>query len=572
STINPRAAMPRLSETDSSIGGYEDGDEEENRDSSLNLTAIAGLQPKERVVVNGDKISPSSLRHRDSSNRLHHQNQRTHPLRRSPGSEGNNKKLVSNNSSSSSSSSSSSCTGRIGSAQAFRRMPEPAPHGYHTWDGRNRVRRSRSLQLPETKSPGALSPSSHSHTDVIVKIGSEPAERPRRPFIQQRKVQSEESRFEDGLRWEDEARAVTDYLHGTRSRAAARALLQARYHAEHELERRGSKEQEPAFNIFFVSRNKNKQQQQQQLQQRQRVLQRGATTPTTAAGHVLCMEMNPCNPDTCDFWPHCAHRDTLYPPSSHTPSQNHRGRNESRRNYDNDEKGKRGEISRGGAQSTRSSPASLERVDEYDHTMPRKNQNEKKSRWRSSQQGQYSQIPRRPATFGSSSERLLKSSLESASSAGSAGVVSPLLDLVDDEFDRPLSVTKERKVSPVIASVVNSRSPSAVGGTSSSSSSSSDVWVTTSDRTVTKSPRTQKSSGTSTPLEDASSTGMLMTKSPVRDRDKSVLEPRPGSAPTERQDDRNKVMLDSQQRSLSLPKSFLSERGVVPVVKAPKHR
>jgi hypothetical protein len=93
--------------------------------------------------------------------------------------------------------------------QTLVRMPEPAPHGYHTWDGRNRVRRSRSLQLPETKSPGALSPSSHSHTDgqyllvkqhphyyflqqpqqpaephrVVVKIGGEPAERPRRPFI-----------------------------------------------------------------------------------------------------------------------------------------------------------------------------------------------------------------------------------------------------------------------------------------------------------------------------------------------------------------------------------------------------
>jgi hypothetical protein len=93
--------------------------------------------------------------------------------------------------------------------QPLIRMPEPALHGYHTWDGRNRVRRSRSLQLPETKSPGSLSPSSHSHTDcqylvvkqhphhyylqqqqqqtephrVVVKIGGEPAERPRRPYI-----------------------------------------------------------------------------------------------------------------------------------------------------------------------------------------------------------------------------------------------------------------------------------------------------------------------------------------------------------------------------------------------------
>ena len=459
------------------------------------------------------------------------------------------------------------------------------------------------------------------------------------------KVQSEESRYEDGLRWEDEARAVADYLHGTRSRAAARALLQARYHAEHDVERRSSKEPEQGFNIFFVSRNKSK---PQQLQQRQRVLQRGITTPTTSVGHVFCPDINPCSPDTCDFWPHCANRESLYPPSSHskssTPSpssgaklptaasaantmrlsqsypttattQNQRGRNESRRTYDNDEKIKRGDGSRGSNQSTRSSPASLERVDEYDLTMPRKIQSglngtssssdrkaipsdmeDKKPKWRNSAQScQYSQIPRRPLTFGTNSERI-KAGLDTSSSAsssidrdaeqfrrdigfgvglihrqpsGSAGIVSPLMDLAEDEFERSLSVPKERKLSPIVTSVVNSRSPSAVGGTSSSSSSSSDVWVTTSDRTVTKSPRTQKSSGTSTPLEDASSTILLITKSPVRDRSKSVLEPRPGSAPAEVEEARNKVMLDPQQRSLSLPKSFLSERVVI---KTPKQR
>jgi hypothetical protein len=61
----------------------------------------------------------------------------------------------------------------------------------------------------------------------------------------------------------------------------------------------------------------------------------------------------------------------------------------------------------------------------------------------------------------------------------------------------------------------------------------------------------------------------LITKSPVRDRNKSVLEPRPGSAPAEVEEARNKVMLDPQQRSLSLPKSFLSERVVI---KTPKQR
>jgi len=457
------------------------------------------------------------------------------------------------------------------------------------------------------------------------------------------KAQSEEGRYDEGLRWEDEARAVSDYLHGTRSRAAARALLQSRYHAEHETERRGgNKEPDPGINIFFVSRNKGK-------QQRQRVLQRGVTTPTTAAGgHVFCPDFNPCNSDTCDFWPHCAHRESLYPPSGHskssTPSpssgaklptvasaastmrlsqsypitavtQNQRGRNEPRRNYDGDDKNKRGDGSRVSNQSTRSSPASLERVDEYDYTLLRKNHgqdgisnipdrksiptdlDDKNTKWRNSGQPcQYSQIPRRPATFGTNSERI-KTGLDTSSSANSSidrdadqyrrdtgfgmplglghrqasvsANVSPLMDMVGDGFERPLSVPKERRVSPVVASGGNSRSPTAIGGTSSSSSSSSDVWVTTSDRTITKSPRTQKSSGTSTPLEDASSTVMLMTKSPIRDRSKSVLEPRPGSAPAEVEEDRKKVMLDSQQRSLSLPKSFLSERVVL---KTPKQR
>lgn len=294
-------------------------------------------------------------------------------------------------------------------------------------------------------------------------------------------------------------------------------------------------------------------------------------------------------------------------------TQNQRGRNEPRRNYDNDEKSKRVDGPRGGGQSTRSSPASLERVDEYELTMPRKNQSglngvsspsdrksipldaeDKKPKWRNSGVPfQYSHIPRRPASFGTNSERI-KVGLDTSSSTnssidrdadqykrdtgfcvgmgsglrqanGSPSVVSPLIDLVEDDFERQLSVPRERKASPI----VNSRSPSAVGGTSSSSSSSSDVWVTTSDRTVMKSPRTQKSSGTSTPLEDASSTVMLMIKSPVRDHSKSVLEPRPGSAPAEVVENRNKVMLESQQRSLSLPKSFLSERAGV---KTPKQR
>lgn len=87
--------------------------------------------------------------------------------------------------------------------------------------------------------------------------------------------------------------------------------------------------------------------------------------------------------------------------------------------------------------------------------------------------------------------------------------------------------------------------------TSSNSSSSSDIWLTTSDRTVTKSPRGRGSSGMSTPLEEVA--GLQIPR--------EIILTRPGSAPSHQQQevvDGVQVVLEAQQRSLSLPKSFLS--------------
>lgn len=117
---------------------------------------------------------------------------------------------------------------------------------------------------------------------------------------------------------------------------------------------------------------------------------------------------------------------------------------------------------------------------------------------------------------------------------------------------------KDRRVSPIQGMNVVTRSPSggpiASSSTNTSSSSSSDIWVTTSDRTVTKSPRNAKSSGASTPMEDAVIGSLKTLIEPPKDGTLS----RPGSAPTRGEDSLTDDILDPHQRSLSLPKSFLA--------------
>lgn len=396
------------------------------------------------------------------------------------------------------------------------------------------------------------------------------------------KAQSEEARYEDWDAVEEEARAVTEYLYGTRSRAAARALLAHRYHEQADPvagQLPQPQAQPQPFNVYLVRKSRTG---------RQRPLQRGVTTPTST---TFSPESNPCNPNTCDFWPHCAHRDSLYPPSSKssTPSPSsstklppssssasgsmrlsqsypatttttaHRNNrnNGTRRLHEGVEEKTRKTVNGAGGQSTRSSPASLERVDVYD-ALTRKIQSvlngvaekslpevdEKKHyKWKNGEQHLIqSQIPRR-----TTAERAPKVPDAPSPSA-------PEQHHVHKTHRNPLAGTNlsldldERRVSPV--TFATSRSPSAKGG-SSSSSSSSDVWVTTSDRTVTKSPRTHKSSGASTPM-DVSSGRLTERETPVS---------RPGSAPAQPEDDnREHRTLDAQQRSLSLPKSFLSER------------
>lgn len=346
---------------------------------------------------------------------------------------------------------------------------------------------------------------------------------------------------------------------------------------------RSTTPQDPSgmFNVFFVNNN-NRGTSRSTNQQRPRMLQRGATTPALGSkssspvgNNVFCP--NPCNPTTCDFWPHCAHRDGIYtttkastptamspvPPSTLRLSQSYPN------NANNKDRKTKRENGRNGYQSTRSSPASLERVNEHDispnrHYPKRGNSLNVPSPtadvdWRNvgPQCRQHSHLTMREKPQAGQHPIGLKVGLsDTSSSTGSS------MDVVEpDRYRRDESVYR----GGVLVSCAVSPDPSKVSpievnsvivntGGSSASSTSSDIWVTTSDRTMTKSPRNQKSSGASTPLEDA----IALSKSPVKESDEDNS--RPGSAPAQQEDRR---FLDTQQRSLSLPKSFQAGREAV---------
>ncbi|XP_044261717.1 uncharacterized protein LOC123009457 [Tribolium madens] len=374
-----RPTMPRLSEnTDSSIDVYEDADEEDNNSSSINISMVNINIPKE-------KISPSTR-----PNRLQYYRSQ---LRKTPTVTESTKppNCVSPGSSSSSSNEFLSRS-PLGSSQQLRRVtPTRQYQPKLPQQEEQRVRRSRSLQLPDKKVtqnyPLRVSPQ---HPEII----------PHRPNIKMGTQVKRHNKVESTLTEEDlrrEAEIVSNFLYGTRTRAAAQALLMQRYNSMTKEDKEVQKPGTNSVGVYFVGKK-----------ERPKVLHRGSTTPNLPLPpkHIFGPQeppKNPCTSDTCDFWPHCAHRESIMRSSQSYPT------------HQNKRPGK---------------------------------------------------VPEK----------------------GSFGTVS-------------------------------------------SSSSSSDVWLTTSDRTVAK-----KSSGASTP-EDLSS------------------DKRPGSAPTE---ERSNGFLESQQRSMSLPKSFLS--------------
>lgn len=498
-----RPTMPRLSEnTDSSVDVYEDADDEDNNSSSLNISIAPSVMaiPPVDSLLKKEKLSPSSR----GSRTPHHRSQ----TRRSPVGSDTTKQGKSNSPSSSSTSSAEFPTrSPSGTLQQLRRSNQSRTCQSNKTSQEDaslqRVRRSRSLQLPDKKPVVGyrerISPQHPEAHRVVVKIGNA-QDRQKRSVSQSLKSQTldGEGLDENMLR---EAEVVTEFLYGSRSKAAAQALfMHNKYNNSSRDE--GVKGKPPinnGYNIYVVG-NKPR--------DRQKVLQRGSTSPnlpstrnTFASGQEA---KNPCNPETCDFWPHCAHRGGV--PNQPQPMMR---------------------LSQSYPSHQRSLDSANTEINRPSTVLERPTQELYKKRV-------------------SNSGKIVASSHASRKSITAAGFASEIRErrpspnkVSEGKYDGGVDSGYDVKTSPI-----NLKRPSPTCGNSSNSSSSSDVWLTTSDRTVSKSPRNAKGSGTSTPLEE-------LPINSVRE----IILTRPGSAPTE---DSNVNLLESQQRSLSLPKSFLS--------------
>lgn len=508
-----RPVMPRLAEHTSSLDMYEDADEEDNNSSSLNLSNVSSIilnSSPDSIIERGvcKKTSPSGR----TTRLIHHRSQ----SRRSPATSDVNKQITC---SSPSSSSSSSSGFPVKSPSSGVRRSIPRQHTQvrptNVQDDQQRVRRSRSLQLPEKRSPVSgtnviyrehpkISPQQQPEAHrMVVKLANSAD---RRQTSQSHSINEELD--EEMLR---EAEVVTEFLYGSRSRAAAKALLLHRYNERREDYPKESLKTPPTgYNIYFVGNNKNPNEKQ---------LQRGSTAPNIQTSQSYTPSpttetINPCNSTTCDFWPHCAQRENL--------------NNQVQNIYSGNMK-----IS----PSYQRSPQSETHTDRDLTPEPRKRNGNISAR--ASPDSKAGSISRRSVTPTD------RHSVDKSD--------------INDHY-RDISVNRykesDRKTSPVNPKSV-SHSPSAVGN-SSCSSSSSDVWITTSDRTITRSPRNAKSSGASTPMDSEHT--ILSSKADHQPRE--MILTRPGSAPVNIEEDRaTETISETQKRSMSLPKSFLSGKN-----------
>ncbi|XP_012269249.2 uncharacterized protein LOC105693719 [Athalia rosae] len=626
SCVSRGAAMPRLAEnTDSSVEGYEDGDEDDNPSSSANPlpAGLANLSPDPGRSNGSERISPSSGR--PGRGGQYHCSRGQIPCRRSPGSAGEGGKQMAFNSPSSSSSSSGS-NDRQGRSptpnpgyrknnntantannnnnnnnggQSRQRMNQPSsPESLQT-----RVRRSRSLQLPERRSPGNGAPQLHARGHfrdnandqhrLVVKVPANSernsTERSKRHVLPNRKAQSTDSALNDELL--REAEVVTEFLYGTRSRAAARNLLTSRQYERRDeqvgQEQRRSGTGSGSYEVYFVPPNSQQQQRQQPKQghqgnnkpnQRPRTLQRGSATPNASdlspgeQQEITGTRASPesqsrCNGSTCSFWPYCSQRDSqLYSPgqSAGAPASGtfsgSSGNMRASQSYPAHNRltlQDTGQLhgTSVGKNSASSSPASLEQVDDRESLSKNR---EKRNRPRdqaevtSSSSSSWNKVVdsrERDRGERSTQKSLSLKSVSRRSPGSNGGTLESNRKSANGNFEG--SSLGPNKLSPCSGGVAT---PS-----TSSSSSSSDIWVTTSDRTVTKSPRNAKSSGASTPMEDA----MIGPFAGLPDTGRDAILSRPGSAPAQREETGNEDSpLDPQQRSLSLPKSFLARNDL----------
>ncbi|XP_066585015.1 uncharacterized protein RhoGEF3 isoform X2 [Prorops nasuta] len=550
-----RSTMPKLTEnTDSSVEDNEDDHFGPSTQLDMLSSSLLALHSSsESIRANGDKTSPSNRQSR------HHRSQQG--LRRSPGT---------------SESGSSSSVERQSRSITPNSLRSNNP-GKQYQNSRNspdslqsRVRRSRSLQLPEKRSPGAAIPqalrdypkdSNESHRSTVKHSGDRGNERFKLHQLPSRKAQSTDSTLDEEFRRETEA--VAEYLYGTRRRIVKTSPIGRFDRQEDPQDQR--RLNASSYDVYFISSKSNNgismQQQQQQQSRRPRTLQRGITTPNAnhhSSGSDFSINSDSklrCNSSTCNYWPHCPQRDALYSPNQNPPvfmklSQSYP--DQQRLANDGNNYGGRG--------STCSSPASLDRMDERE-LKDRENLRNGRSNGVA-----LSKCQDRPPKGSAKTRNSRWSNMTESSSNGHV----PGLDKRDqtphrvyrksdfaNSFDSCDS--KERKVSPVQSGKgVIDRSSSGFllsSSVTSSSSSSSDIWTTTSDRTVTKSPKNPKGSVASTPMEDA----VIGSFKTLMDSPEDGLLSRPGSAPTRGEDPpTSTISLDPHQRSLSLPKSFLA--------------
>ncbi|KAJ8967429.1 hypothetical protein NQ317_014474 [Molorchus minor] len=490
----PGHIMPRLSEnTDSSVDIYEDADEEDNNSSSINISIISTLNTntaQSDFNRGRDKVSPPGR-----SSKLHQHRVQT---RRSPAGSDTNKPLNCS-SPSSSSTSSNEFLSRSPPAPAQQQIRRSAPNRpYQTTKSPSqedpsllRVRRSRSLQLPEKKPPTynressiptRISPQHPDSHRTVIKVAPT-AERPKRYSVHTPKPHSVEGNTlnEDILR---EAEVVTGFLYGNRSRAAAQALLKHRYNNNNAKVEK-PKESKPVNNgltVYYVGNNK---------KDKQRVLIRGSTSPSLSSSKRSSIETRtepkyPCKPDTCDFWPHCAQRDSLHREAQFVMRPSH--------SYPTHQR------SLDSANTETNRPIST--------VIDRKAQDQYKRRLAQ-------ELERRRQTGGNKEPR------ERRPSPNRHG-------LKRDQSD---GVIYEKKSSPI-----NPKSRTPTFASVSGSSSGSDAWLT------------GNAKGSAAP-ECGSGFGGKNEKA------REMILTRPGSAPSE---ERPGELLVSQQRSMSLPKSFLS--------------
>lgn len=293
------------------------------------------------------------------------------------------------------------------------------------------------------------------------------------------------------------------------------------------------------FNVYFVTRNKTKPLSQRSLPTPLQV------SPSSSHSRILSREVTPSSlywkmePTNCitnppDLWTPSEQRDFLETSSNSIrqsqsyPSTvgNHNPIHIRKRLENFEDKGRR------------SSPGSLERVDAYDLSSIRKNQD--KNKRRNGTTSSHIQLQSRRGPSLPVTTEHLKAGLETSSSTSSS--------LDQDQLINNFGSNEHTKDVRKPVSNTPNRSDS-------NSSSSSDIWVTTSDQTESKSSRMfdfKNSKEIPSPLNDNSMDASLAENMSI-----SNLLLRPGSAPTREGKARN--FIEIQQRSLSLPKSFLSD-------------